>query len=365
MKIEYIWDNSQEKIQSVKLTIFCNGCGKKSVYEVSREEILRKKGKKRDLKCFAFFCNHCADMRNKDRQFFINGDFSSLKLKDHVMYKGDFVASKLVRPSVPQSKEINVKKLRKPIVSKPESLVEKITIKDIREIDILRFLDSLNLSTNQWVSYSHILEGMEKFRIYFSQHQKRIDRTEIKIHLSNLVVVLIDRHLLRSQPHNISPRFASVFKLTKRGKEFVRNWNIYEQIINSPSLVESLNYSLSNYNILPHIETNSLLNFMFKCRKDEKMKRVSIDFLEAQLPDLKLYFLQVEKLCNSLESFPIQEHFKSDFDSKLISDLSEIYFHTKLRSYMKKILTKLTQDKLVKEKNNFYRLTLFGQVRFL
>ena len=54
MKIEYIWDNSQEKIQSVKLTIFCNGCGKKSVYEVSREEILRKKGKKRDLKCFAF-----------------------------------------------------------------------------------------------------------------------------------------------------------------------------------------------------------------------------------------------------------------------------------------------------------------------
>jgi hypothetical protein len=361
LNIKYIWEEGKRIIKHALLIIHCSNCDEIADLEIDREKLITKKDDRSD-KCHDIYCNGCVLEGKFDRRYFFNRNFKRIITKDYPIERAleqdkSFVIN--VNSEVPVSTNSHVYDSKKLV--ERESYVETVHInrEDINDIEILKFINSLNEQKIQWCTVSFIVKNMVIIKTYLNQRREQTEISSFSLYLRELISDLIDRKMLRQKNPNYSPRFPSVFRLTREGKYYIQKWQLLKDVIKYGNVQDLVENFISQKLPQGFITQKNILIFF---QVESGIRWNSLDYIKENMNVVRVYWAKAKKIRKKIKNFPGEKYFSESYNKVKLDSIIKIELEKKLDKILLESISRLINQKYLKRRKNKYRLTWKGEL---
>lgn len=362
LDIKYFWDEGRREIKYVLLVIKCSDCNKTTKLQIDRKTIISKRSDN-SVKCHKIYCNDCRFEGKFDKRFFINRNLNRVTYKNYQIKETVEQENLNLINTIPEiftrtsshvydSKELEEK----------EHKAEPVRIyrKNINDIKILRFVDSLKQQNIQWCTISYLVKNMVIIKSYLNQSIQQVERESFSLYLREIISDLIDKKMVRQKNPRDSPRYPSAFKLTKTGRFYIQKWRLIKEIIESENalgLIQDLISQKFPNNIITH---KNILHFFQAFRSS--IKWISLDFIKKNMSLVKKYYKKENKIRAEIRNFPEEKYFSESYDKNKLGNTMKIELERKLETILLEGISQLKKKKYLKRRKGEYKLTWKGEL---
>ena len=360
LNICYIWNEEKREIKYALLTFHCPEHTETTPFKIYRQEIINKMGDTTN-NCHSKFCKYSSHECGIDRRFFLDRTLRRFVSRDFKtpINQNQNIPSNIEPDTVRYINKIiqSQKNKIKPKIREQGFITKLVKIEDISDIDILSYMYHRKQGQGDNSSIFMITKGMEDAKLYLEYNSGEKKLESLLSFLTQSITEFIRRGLLELERFSFSRVRYSEFKLTKKGKYFVEDWEFFNELDKSENFERTVEEFVEGFLSKKHLKIDQIMLFFYKVKEEKRKKKISIAYIKNHCDQAVNLRKKTVKIRKRMKNFPHEKYFSRPFEESKLDKMLKSRFRRELNYLLKEDLDRLIKRKLLKFRRNRYRLT--------